>query len=315
MSDNRLFEYKENFIRAAIEKGVLSHKGPFKLKSGRKSPYFFNSGNFADGESSAAVGDAYAAAVLEHIGAEKFDVLLGPPYKGIPLAVMMARSLYRLGVNKRFAFYRKEEKTHGEGTEESRDARKKRLIVGDLRDGDRVVIPDDVITTGGAKYDAIEVMENVVEGAKHVAVVIAMNRQEIDEFGSNAIEELERKTGMRVVSALMASDYFDFLDKSGELNTSDREAFRRYFRAWGTQELRDQYELKDGDIILRDRTVIPACDVRTIEKFERLDFMKKLRDGFLGLGEILDENIRVIDASVSADEVFAQIKKEVIVLL
>lgn len=262
--------YKSDFIKSAIEKGVLSKNGPFTLKSGRKSPYFFNSGNFSDGESAKAVGDAYAAAVLEQIGADKFDVLFGPPYKGIPLVVMMAGSLHEKGVNKRFAFYRKEEKVHGEGTEtESRDARKKRLIVGDLRDGDRVVIPDDVITTGGAKYKAIEVMENVVTGAKPVAVVIAMNRQEIDKFGGNAIEELERKSGAKVVATLTASDYFDFLDRSGELADSDRTAFMRYFRAWGTQELRDHYSLKDLDLI-EGRTIIPACDMDDIERFESL---------------------------------------------
>ncbi len=265
-------DYQTAFIDFAMQKGVLKKGGPFKLKSGRMSPYFFNAGDFSDGESAQKLGDAYANAVLGGVSRVAFDSLLGPPYKGIPLVAITAVGLQNLGANKRFAYYRKEEKIGGEATGSSGASKadlKKKLIVGDLRDGDGVVILDDVITTGGAKYEAIEVLGAVTDGAKPVAITIAMNRQEIDEYGKSAVEALERETGAPVVSIITASDFLDYLISKKAISTEEEIQFFRYLRAWGVDEVRKKYCLRHDDII-GGRTVIPACDIDDLERFKQI---------------------------------------------
>jgi orotate phosphoribosyltransferase len=150
------------FVQFAIDSGVLRF-GEFKTKAGRLSPYFFNAALFSDGARLGRLAQFYARALLA-AGIE-FDVIFGPAYKGIPLGAAVAVELARLGVNKPFAYNRKEAKDHGEGG----------TLVGAPLKG-RVLIVDDVISAGTAVRESIALIRSV--GATPHAVVIALDRQE-----------------------------------------------------------------------------------------------------------------------------------------
>ena len=152
----------QDFVQFAIESGVLRF-GEFKTKAGRMSPYFFNAGLFDDGAKLGRLAQFYARALLAS-GIE-FDVLFGPAYKGIPLGAAVAVELARLGVNKPFAYNRKEAKDHGEGG----------TLVGAPLKG-RVLIVDDVISAGTAVRESIALIQ--AAGATPHAVAIALDRQE-----------------------------------------------------------------------------------------------------------------------------------------
>ena len=152
----------QDFVQFAIESGVLRF-GEFKTKAGRMSPYFFNAGLFDDGAKLQRLAQFYARA-LQASGIE-FDVIFGPAYKGIPLGAAVAVELARLGVNKPFAYNRKEAKDHGEGG----------TLVGAPLKG-RVLIVDDVISAGTAVRESIALIR--AAGATPHAVAIALDRQE-----------------------------------------------------------------------------------------------------------------------------------------
>jgi orotate phosphoribosyltransferase len=152
----------QEFVQFAIEAGVLRF-GEFKTKAGRMSPYFFNAGLFDDGAKLSRLAQFYARALLAS-GIE-FDVIFGPAYKGIPLGAAVAVELARLGINKPFAYNRKEAKDHGEGG----------TLVGAPLKG-RVLIVDDVISAGTAVRESIALIR--AAGATPHAVAIALDRQE-----------------------------------------------------------------------------------------------------------------------------------------
>ena len=173
------------FVRAMIERDVLAF-GDFTLKSGRRSPYFFNLGAVADGAGHALLGRAYAAEVLRLPTTP--DVVFGPAYKGIPIAVATALTLARdHGLRVGAAFDRKEAKTHGEGG---------RLIGAPLA-GAKVAIVDDVVTDGAAKREAFAAI--AAAGGAVVGVVLALDRQERPTGGERtAVESLREDLGVPV---------------------------------------------------------------------------------------------------------------------
>jgi orotate phosphoribosyltransferase len=180
-----------DFVRFAYDTGALRF-GDFVTKSGRKTPYFFNAGDFSTGSSIARLGDAYAAALVAS-GVE-FDMLFGPAYKGITLATATSIGLARLGRDVPFAFNRKEAKDHGEGG----------LLVGAPLAG-RVVIVDDVITDGAAKREAVEIIR--AAGAEPAAVLIALDRAErvTSDLGSpSAVQAFTESCGVPVISIISA---------------------------------------------------------------------------------------------------------------
>lgn len=196
----QLRDYQREFIDFAIGHGVLRF-GEFTLKSGRISPYFFNAGLFNTGGRLAGLGRFYADAIVAS-GVE-FDVLLGPAYKGIPIAGATAVQLSeRHGRDVPWAFNRKEAKDHGEGG----------LIVGTPLDG-RVLIVDDVITSGAAIR---EVMEIVAASPGSLAgVVVSVDRQERGLGELSAIGEVERDHGVRVHAIVTLDDIVAYLGESG----------------------------------------------------------------------------------------------------
>lgn len=174
-----------DFLRYAIEREVLRF-GQFTLKSGRISPYFFNAGLFNTGDALSRLG-RYFAEVIVQSGVE-FDMLFGPAYKGIPLAVATAIALSeRHGRDVPWAFNRKEVKGHGEGGS----------IVGAPLAG-RVLIVDDVITAGTAIRESLAIIK--AAGAQAVAVAVLLDRQERGQGELSAIGEVEREHGLKVMA-------------------------------------------------------------------------------------------------------------------
>lgn len=191
--------YKQEFIELALEVGVLRF-GQFKLKSGRNSPYFFNSGLFNTGYSAAKLGRTYAAAV--DASGIAFDMLFGPAYKGIPLVSLTAAALAEhFGRDLPFCFNRKEIKDHGEGG----------AIVGAPVAG-RVLILDDVITAGTAIRETITLLHQA--GGEPAGVVIALDRQERGNGDLSAIQEVEQNFKIPVASIIRLDDLVEHLEGS-----------------------------------------------------------------------------------------------------
>ncbi|WP_145008137.1 orotate phosphoribosyltransferase [Pseudomonas oryzihabitans] len=194
--------YQRNFIRFAIERGVLRF-GEFTLKSGRISPYFFNAGLFNSGSALAELGRCYADALVA--ANLPFDVLFGPAYKGIPLAAATAVALAEHhGRDLPWCFNRKEAKDHGEGG----------LLVGAPLTGKALII-DDVITAGTAIREVMQIIQ--AQGASAAGVLIALNRQERGRGELSAIQEVERDYGIPVLSIVALDQVLEYLAEDAEL--------------------------------------------------------------------------------------------------
>jgi len=210
-------KHQLNFIRFAIERKVLCF-GSFTLKSGRQSPYFFNSGLFNDGASLAQLGRYYAEAIKHHD--LQFDMLYGPAYKGIPLASSAAIALAdHQDTNVPYAFNRKEAKDHGEGGN----------IVGAALKGDILII-DDVISAGTSVRESIEIIKNA--GATPKAVIIALDRQEVGTNDKTAIQEVEQDYGLRVASIISLEHLIEFLETNAEY-AEHVDAIKAYRQQYG----------------------------------------------------------------------------------
>jgi orotate phosphoribosyltransferase len=194
-------DFRQAFLDFSLTQGVLKF-GSFVTKSGRNTPYFFNSGLFNDGESLRRLGEFYADAYLA--SGIPCDQLFGPAYKGIPLAAATAVVLAARGHNLPYSFNRKEAKDHGEGG----------TIVGAPLKG-RVLIVDDVITDGGAKREAIDLIK--AHGAQPAAILIALDRQERGRGAQSPVQELEQEYRIRVIAIAALDDLFTFMRGRPEL--------------------------------------------------------------------------------------------------
>lgn len=192
--------YQREFIEFALEKEVLKF-GEFTLKSGRKSPYFFNAGLFNTGRDLARLGRFYAAALAD--SAIDFDVLFGPAYKGIPIATTTAVALAdHHDIDTPYCFNRKEVKDHGEGGN----------LVGSALEG-RIMLVDDVITAGTAIRESMEIIK--ANGADLAGVLVAIDRQEKGKGELSAIQEVERDFGCAIISIVSLTDLVTFLEEKG----------------------------------------------------------------------------------------------------
>ena len=212
----------QDFVQFAIESGVLRF-GEFKTKAGRVSPYFFNAGLFDDGAKLGRLAQFYARALLAS-GIE-FDVLFGPAYKGIPLGAAVAVELARLGVNKPFAYNRKEAKDHGEGG----------TLVGAPLKG-RVLIVDDVISAGTAVRESIALIQ--AAGATPHALAIALDRQEkATENGRDvdwsAVTHVRDTLGLQVCAIARLGDLLGYLQSTADFSRHF-DAVSAYRRRYGT---------------------------------------------------------------------------------
>ena len=189
--------YKNDFIKFMTECGVLTF-GDFTLKSGRKAPYFVNTGNYKTGKQLAKLGEFYAECIKEN-GIEA-DTLFGPAYKGIPLAVSCSVALFnKYGLDVNYCFDRKEAKDHGEGG----------VIVGkQLADGEKVVIIEDVITAGTAIRQVIPVLKNAAD-VDITAMVISVDRMEKGKGELSAVQEVKEEFGINVFSIVTINDIIE----------------------------------------------------------------------------------------------------------
>ena len=195
-------DYKKKFIELALKRNVLRF-GEFTLKSGRKSPYFFNAGLFCTGSDLKLLGEFYAQAL--HEAGLKFDVLFGPAYKGIPIVAATSiayASLYNEDAP--WVFNRKEAKDHGEGGN----------LVGSPLAGN-VVLIDDVITAGTAIRESMEIIAK--EKANLSGVLFALDRKERGKADLSAIQEIERDYKTKVVSIINLNDLITYIEQSDEL--------------------------------------------------------------------------------------------------
>lgn len=195
-------DYQQDFIEFALQAGVLRF-GSFTLKSGRVSPYFFNSGLFNSGKSLARLGRFYAQAIIE--SAISFDVLFGPAYKGIPLASTTVIALAdQHGRDIPYVFNRKEVKDHGEGGQ----------LVGAELNGNILII-DDVISAGTSVRESVNIIK--AENAQPTGVIIALDRQERGQGSLSAIQEVESQHQIPVISIICLEDLLSYLQQQPQL--------------------------------------------------------------------------------------------------
>ena len=205
--------YQREFIEFALSKQVLKF-GDFTLKSGRKSPYFFNAGLFNSGRDLAKLGRFYAAALVD--AGISYDVLFGPAYKGIPIASATAVQLAEVhDQDVPWCFNRKEAKDHGEGGN----------LVGSPLQG-RIMLVDDVITAGTAIRESMDIIK--ANGAELAGVLIALDRQEKGKGELSAIQEVERDYQAKVIAIITLGDLIRYLEEKPEM--ADALALVRAYR-------------------------------------------------------------------------------------
>jgi len=212
-----MHETEREFIDFAIANGVLRF-GDFTLKSGRKSPYFFNSGLFDSGTAMTRLGSHYARAIIR--SGIAFDMLFGAAYKGIPLVVAAAMALSgEHGRDVKWAFNRKEAKDHGEHG---------KLVGAPL--GGRVMIIDDVVSAGTSVRESIALIEEA--GARPVAIAVALDRQEAGQGNVSALAELARRHGLKSACITSVSSLLEFLQRSPHMH-AELSKMREYLRTHG----------------------------------------------------------------------------------
>ncbi len=212
-------KYQQTFIEVARQVDALRF-GEFTLKSGRTSPYFFNAGAFCTGASLAQLAQCYADAIVD--AQVEFDLILGPAYKGIPLAAAAAVCLSRdHQLDVPFAYNRKEAKDHAEGG----------VIVGAALSGKRVLVIDDVITAGTAVREVMALIEE--QGGQCAGVAIGLNRQERGRGELSAIQEIEQAFGISVVSIVSLANLIDYLQMGGETMSGLRHSMESYRAQYG----------------------------------------------------------------------------------
>ena len=214
--------YKKEFIQFLESAGVLKF-GDFTAKSGRKIPYFINAGDIKTGEQIQKLGEFYAKAYFDKVGNKK-AVLYGPAYKGIPIAVSVAVALAKQGLDVPFFFNRKEEKDHGEGG----------VFVGYTpKDGEEIVIVEDVVTAGTAIRESMSILSKL-EGTKVSAVFVMVVRKEKGQPDKSAIAEVGEEYGFPVYSVVDVYDIIEYLEED-ESNRENVDRIKAYLAVNGAK--------------------------------------------------------------------------------
>ncbi|MBQ7562841.1 MAG: orotate phosphoribosyltransferase [Lachnospiraceae bacterium] len=221
--------YKEEFIRFMLDCDVLKF-GDFTLKSGRRSPFFMNAGAYVTGEQLLRLGEYYAQAIHNTFG-DDFDVLFGPAYKGIPLSVAASIGYFRLfRKNIRYCSNRKEEKDHGDAG----------ILLGSkLSDGDRVVIIEDVTTSGKSIEETWPILKAQAD-VRVVGLMVSLNRMERGKTERSALSEIEENYGIRTSSIVTMKEVIAFLSEEKEdgeplLTAELKEAIENYYAEYGAK--------------------------------------------------------------------------------
>ena len=223
--------YKQEFIEFMVDRDVLKF-GEFTLKSGRKSPFFMNAGAYVTGSQLKKLGEYYAKAIHDKYG-DDFDVLFGPAYKGIPISVVTAIAYSELyGKEVRYCSDRKEEKDHG--------ADKGSFLGSKLQDGDRVVMIEDVTTSGKSMEETVP----KVRGAANVEIVglmVSLNRMEVGKGGEkSALEEVKDTYGFETNAIVTMEEVVEHLhnrEYKGKVVIDDtlKQAIDKYYEQYGVK--------------------------------------------------------------------------------
>lgn len=194
--------YKKEFIEFMVDSNVLKF-GDFTLKSGRKSPFFMNAGGYVTGSQLKKLGEFYAKAIHAQYG-DDFDVLFGPAYKGIPISVVTAIAYSELyGKEIRYCSDRKEEKDHG--------ADKGSFLGSKLQDGDRVVMIEDVTTSGKSMEETVPKVRNAAD-VEIIGLMVSLNRMEVGLGGQvSALDEIKEKYGFEANAIVSMADVVEYL--------------------------------------------------------------------------------------------------------
>ncbi len=223
-------QYKQDFIRFMVDCQVLKF-GEFTLKSGRKSPFFMNAGAYITGSQLMKLGEYYATAIHNTYG-DDFDVLFGPAYKGIPLSVATVIAYSKLyGKEIRYCSNRKEEKDHGDvGI----------LLGSKLKDGDRVVVIEDVTTSGKSMEETIPILRAQAD-VKLVGLMVSLNRMERGKGTKCALDEIRDLYGMETSAIVSMKDVTEFLynrEINGTVIIDDTlmDAIRSYYKEYGAEQ-------------------------------------------------------------------------------
>ena len=222
-------QYKQEFIEFMVESDVLKF-GEFTLKSGRKSPFFMNAGAYVTGSQLMRLGEYYAKAIHDNYG-DDFDVLFGPAYKGMPISGVTAVAYSKLyGKEIRYCSDRKEEKDHG--------ADKGSFLGSSLKDGDRVIMIEDVTTSGKSMEETVP----KVKGAANVEILglmVSLNRMEVGLGGEkSALEEIQEKYGFRACAIVSMAEVVEHLynrECQGRVVIDDtiKAAIDKYYEEYG----------------------------------------------------------------------------------
>ncbi|MFL0251305.1 orotate phosphoribosyltransferase [Clostridium neuense] len=193
-------KYKEEFIEFMVESNVLTF-GDFVTKSGRKTPFFINTGNYTTGKQLSKLGEYYAKAIHDNFG-DDFDILFGPAYKGIPLSVTAAIALNNLyGVNAAYCSNRKEIKDHGD----------KGILLGSkIKDNDRIVIIEDVTTAGTSVYETMPLLKSQADVSVK-GLIISVDRMERGKGEKSALTELKEKFGFKTCAIVTMAEVVEYL--------------------------------------------------------------------------------------------------------
>lgn len=222
-------EYKKAFIEFMVDCGVLKF-GDFTTKSGRKTPFFVNTGFYRTGAQMAKLGEYYARAIKENYGTD-FEVLFGPAYKGIPLTVATTMELARLyNVDVKYCSNRKEIKDHGD----------KGILLGSpLEDEDRLVIIEDVTTAGTSIAETVPIIAS--QGNVHIqGLVVSVDRMERGQGSQSALAEIEDKYGFKTASIVTMGEIIEHLYNKpykGKIIINDqlKKAIDQYYDCYGVE--------------------------------------------------------------------------------
>ena len=219
-------DYKANFIEFMVRSAVLTF-GDFTTKSGRKTPYFVNTGKYKTGMQITKLGDYYAECIKNAVK-EPFDALYGPAYKGIPLSVTTASALYRnYDMDLPYCFNRKEAKDHGEGGS---------LIGYKPKDGDKIAIIEDVITAGTSVRESVPLLKSLAD-VEITSVIISVDRMERGQGGKTTIEEIKDEFGISTYPIVNTLDIINHLhnrEVDGKVVIDDemREKMEAYMKKY-----------------------------------------------------------------------------------
>jgi orotate phosphoribosyltransferase len=222
-------QYKKDFIEFMVESNVLTF-GDFVTKSGRKTPFFINAGNFRTGKQLSKLGEFYAKAIYENFGS-KIDILFGPAYKGIPLSVaasMALNNLYDMDIS--YCSNRKEIKDHGD----------KGILLGSkIEDGNNIVIIEDVTTAGTSIYETMPILKSQGE-VNVVGLIISVDRMEKGKSNKTALTELKETFDMKTCAIVTMNEVIDYLynrEINGKIIIDDemKKKIDEYYEIYGAE--------------------------------------------------------------------------------